>query len=146
MAQAKPMMNPRAKRRLQSLGLDLVAILVVGILIFPVIWLYLVAVLIGLTRFNLSLRWQVLLVWLLPPLIFMAMIFKDSRTHAYTYLLPLLILAGIGIDTLVRWLQHLLREKSLRIVSIIGPAIFLLLAFSYWLLASQASQKPTAKS
>jgi len=43
MALTKPKTRPRARRRLQSLGLDLVAILVVGILIFPVIWLYLTA-------------------------------------------------------------------------------------------------------
>jgi ABC-type glycerol-3-phosphate transport system permease component len=35
------MMTPRTRPRLQSLGLDLLAILVVGVLIFPVLWLYL---------------------------------------------------------------------------------------------------------
>jgi ABC-type glycerol-3-phosphate transport system permease component len=34
-------MRPRTRPRLQSLGLDLLAILVVGVLIFPVLWLYL---------------------------------------------------------------------------------------------------------
>ena len=43
MALTKPMTRPRARPRLLSLGLDLVAILVVGVLIFPVIWLYLTA-------------------------------------------------------------------------------------------------------
>ena len=43
MALTQPMTRPRVRKRLQSLGLDLVAILVVGILIFPVIWLYLTA-------------------------------------------------------------------------------------------------------
>src|SRR5829696_1540055 len=41
MAVTKPMMTPRTRPRLQSLGLDLLAILVVGVLIFPVLWLYL---------------------------------------------------------------------------------------------------------
>lgn len=43
MALTRPMTTSRARPRLQSLGLDLLAILVVGMLIFPVIWLYLTA-------------------------------------------------------------------------------------------------------
>lgn len=43
MALTRPMTTSRARPRLQSLGLDLLAILVVGVLIFPVIWLYLTA-------------------------------------------------------------------------------------------------------
>lgn len=43
MALTKPMMTPRTRPRLQSLGLDLLAVLVVGVLIFPVLWLYLTA-------------------------------------------------------------------------------------------------------
>ena len=96
----------------------------------PVLWLYLVTVLIGLTRFRPSINWQVLLAWLLPPLVFMVMIFKDSRTHAYTYLLPLLILAGIGIETLMHWLQHFFREKALQIAPMMSLAIFLLLGYA----------------
>ena len=109
----------------------------------PAIWLYLVAVLIGLTRLRASVNWQVLLAWLLPPLIFMVLIFKDSRTHAYTYLLPLLILAGIGIDALIHWLQYFLREKSLRIANMLGLAIFLLLAYiSYEIFVDHQPEYP----
>ncbi len=43
MAIAKPTVMHRSRARLQSLGLDLLAILVVGVLIFPIIWLYLTA-------------------------------------------------------------------------------------------------------
>lgn len=60
----------------------------------PFLWFSLVAVAIGFTQVRKSVNWQILLAWLIPPLIFMVLIFKDSRTHAYTYLLPLLIIAG----------------------------------------------------
>jgi ABC-type glycerol-3-phosphate transport system permease component len=43
MAGAIPMMRLRPRPRLRSLGLDLMAILVVGVFIFPVLWLYLTA-------------------------------------------------------------------------------------------------------
>ena len=59
----------------------------------------------------------------------MALVFRDSRTHAYTYLLPLFIVAGIGIDTLIDWLHSLLRGKSNQIAHAIVLAIFLI--FSY---------------
>ena len=95
----------------------------------PVLWICLGAVAIGFTRVNRSMSWQVLLAWLVPPLIFMALVFKDSRTHAYTYLLPLLIVAGIGIDKLVHWLQHTLRGRFIRAVNAMVLAAFLV--FSY---------------
>jgi ABC-type glycerol-3-phosphate transport system permease component len=41
MAVTKPMMTPRSRPRLQSIGLDLLAIIIVGVFIFPVLWLYL---------------------------------------------------------------------------------------------------------
>ncbi|RPJ19141.1 MAG: hypothetical protein EHM33_30765, partial [Chloroflexi bacterium] len=95
----------------------------------PILWICLGLVVIGLTRIRTALGWQVTLTWILPPLIFMAVIFNDSRTHAYTYLLPLLIVAGMGIDTLIGWLQPLLRGKSIQIAHAIVLAIFLM--FSY---------------
>ena len=95
----------------------------------PVLWLCLGWVALGFTRIRNSLAWQVLLAWIFPPLIFMVMIFKDSRTHAYTYLLPLLIVAGIGIDAMIAWLQKLLRGKSFQIAQAAVLSIFLI--FSY---------------
>jgi 4-amino-4-deoxy-L-arabinose transferase-like glycosyltransferase len=95
----------------------------------PVLWIYLGSVVIGLTRIRKSIGWQVILSWFLPPFIFMVLIFKDSRTHAYTFLLPLLIIAGIGIDTLIGWLRTLLRHESARIVHAIVLAVFLMFAY-----------------
>jgi ABC-type glycerol-3-phosphate transport system permease component len=43
MSLTRPAALPRARPRLQSLGLDVLAILVVGIFVFPIIWLYLTA-------------------------------------------------------------------------------------------------------
>jgi hypothetical protein len=95
----------------------------------PVFWVCLGWVILGLTRIGKSISWQVILAWLLPPLIFMVMIFNDSRTHAYTYLLPLLIVAGVGIDTMMGWLQSLLRGKSFQMAQAAVLAMFLM--FSY---------------
>lgn len=95
----------------------------------PVLWIGLGAVILGLTRIRTSLGWQVTLAWLLPPLIFMALIFKESLTHSYTYLLPLLVVAGIGIDAIIGWLHSLLRGKSSQIAQAAVLAIFL--TFSY---------------
>lgn len=95
----------------------------------PILWIYLGSVVMGLTRIRKSIGWQVTLVWLLPPLVFMTMLVKDSRTHAYTYLLPLLIVAGIGIDAFIDWLHPLLRGKSIQIAHAIVLVIFLF--FSY---------------
>jgi hypothetical protein len=95
----------------------------------PIFWIYLGSVVIGFTRISKSIGWQVTLAWLLPPLIFMTMVFKDSRTHAYIYLLPFLIVAGMGIDTIIGWLHPLLRGKSIQIAHAIVLVIFLF--FSY---------------
>jgi 4-amino-4-deoxy-L-arabinose transferase-like glycosyltransferase len=95
----------------------------------PVVWICLGLVVLGLTRIRQSISWQVILAWLLPPLVFMVVIFNDSRTHAYTYMLPLLIIAGIGLDAIIGWLHTILRGKSFQIVQAAVLAIFLI--FSY---------------
>ena len=95
----------------------------------PVLWLGLSWVVLGLTRIRNSLNGHVLLAWLLPPLIFMTLIFKESLTHAYTYLLPLLIVAGMGIDAMIGWISSLFQGKSLRIAQAV--VLFIFLMFSY---------------
>jgi hypothetical protein len=62
-------------------------------------------------------------------MIFMVLVFKDSRTHAYTYLLPLMIVAGIGIDAMINWLHKVLRGKTAQIAQAAVLGIFLI--FSY---------------
>jgi hypothetical protein len=92
----------------------------------PVLWICLGMVIIGLTQIRKSIGWQVTLAWLLPPLIFMVVVFKDSRTHAYTYLLPLLIAAAVGIDRSLHWLSRLLPGKKTRLAHTIVLATFLI--------------------
>lgn len=69
----------------------------------PVVWVYLAAALIGLARVRWLSRWLLTLSWLLPALVFMELLFKDSRTHAYAYLIPLTITAGVGLEETRRW-------------------------------------------
>jgi hypothetical protein len=95
----------------------------------PVVWVCLGLVAVGFTRIRPSISWQVILAWLLPPLVFMVTIFNDSRTHAYTYMLPLLVIAGIGLDAIINWLHSLLQGKSAQIVHAAVLVIFLI--FSY---------------
>ncbi|MGZ9236016.1 MAG: hypothetical protein ACXW4E_10875, partial [Anaerolineales bacterium] len=95
----------------------------------PVLWVCLGLIIVGLTRIRNSIAWHVILAWLLPPLIFMVMVFKDSRTHAYTYMLPLLIVAGIGIDAIIGWLQLRLRGNSIHIAH--AAVLVILLLFAY---------------
>jgi hypothetical protein len=95
----------------------------------PVLWIYLGAVAIGLTRIRKSVNWQVLLAWLFPPSIFMVLVFQDSRTHAYTYLLPLLVVAGIGVDSLIYWFQQLVGERFSQITNALVLALLLLLSY-----------------
>jgi uncharacterized membrane protein len=95
----------------------------------PMLWIGLCLVIVGLLRIRNTLRWQVVLAWLVPPLIFMSLIFKDSRTHAYTYILPMLIVAGVGIETLIGWLARLLGERTSR--AAIAAVLAGFLVFSY---------------
>lgn len=95
----------------------------------PVVWICLALVILGLTRIQQSMSWQVLLAWLLPPLAFMSVIFNDSRTHAYTYILPLMIIAGIGLAAMISWFHTLLQGNSLQVIR--AAVLVLFLIFSH---------------
>jgi hypothetical protein len=73
----------------------------------------------------------------------MVLIFKDSRTHAYTYLLPLLIVAGIGIDVMIGWLHAVLRGRTYQIAQAAVLGIFLIFSFiSYELFIDRSPEYP----
>jgi Dolichyl-phosphate-mannose-protein mannosyltransferase len=105
----------------------------------PVFWVSFAAVILGLTRIRNSIGWQVTAAWFLPPLIFMSVVFKDSRTHAYTYLLPLLIVAAIGIDEVLR----ALRNNAFQIAQWTVLAVFLIFSFiSYSIFVDHRPEYP----
>jgi hypothetical protein len=109
----------------------------------PVLWICLGWLALGLTRIRNSLAWQVILAWFLPPMIFMVWIFNDSRTHAYTYLLPLMIVAGIGVDVMINWIQKFLRGRSFQIAQAAVLAIFLMFSYlSYELFIDHTPEYP----
>jgi uncharacterized membrane protein YqaE (UPF0057 family) len=109
----------------------------------PMLWIGLGLVLLGLTRIRNTPSWQVILAWLLPPLIFMTLIFKDSRTHAYTYLLPLLVIAAVGLDSLIDWLARFLGRSASRVAVTAVLAVFLALSYiSYSLFVDQHPEYP----
>lgn len=109
----------------------------------PVLWLCLIVFLIGLMQIRNTVAWQVLIAWIMPPIIFMVMIFKDSRTHAYTYLLPLLIVAGIGFETILRWSRQWLRGRFAQLVQAISLGVLLLFAYiSYEVMVDHSPEYP----
>jgi 4-amino-4-deoxy-L-arabinose transferase-like glycosyltransferase len=109
----------------------------------PMLWLCLGWAVLGLTRIRASLSWQILLAWILPPMIFMVLIFQDSRTHAYTYLLPLLIVAGIGVDAMLGWLPARLRGKTLQIAQAAVLGVFLIFSYiSYEIFIDRSPEYP----
>jgi hypothetical protein len=95
----------------------------------PIVWMYAVAIALGILRLGRSKRWQILLAWTLPPLVFMEALFETSRTHAYTYLLPLTILAGIGFDLAVSWCSRRLGTWPGRLAQ--GTALFAMLGLAF---------------
>jgi hypothetical protein len=109
----------------------------------PFVWFSLGAAGLALLRFRWTLGWQVLLAWLIPPLLFMEVIFKDSGTHAYTYILPLLLAAGLGLEGVVLWAKHRYGRYASQAARIIVLVILLLNAFaSYSLLVDHGLEYP----
>jgi hypothetical protein len=109
----------------------------------PMLWIGLGLVIVGSTRVRNTLSWQVLLAWLLPPLIFMTLIFKDSRTHAYTYILPMFLLAGLGLDTLIGWLARSVGERAARVTIAGILVVFLVLSYiNYTIFVDQTPEYP----
>jgi len=96
----------------------------------PIAGIYLASICLGLTRIRKSIAWQVVVAWLLPPLYFMEVLFKDSRTHTYTYLLPLLILAGLGFEAIVAWLHRQIPGGMVRIAQGVILGVFAYLSYS----------------
>ncbi|TFH37777.1 MAG: hypothetical protein E4G99_01580 [Anaerolineales bacterium] len=92
-------------------------------------WIYLIAVILAFTRLRRSVGWQVILVWLIPPLVFMELIFKDSRASAYDYILPLILLAGLGFSTLLDWFRHRVQIRAIQTVQ--AGILILVLGFAF---------------
>lgn len=109
----------------------------------PVAWMYLVATALAISRIRKSMGWQVALAWILPPLIFIEAIFSDSRASMYTYLLPLSLIAGIGFDSLLDWIEELSRRQLVRVVHAGMLGLFIALAYvSYSLVVDHTPEYP----
>ena len=100
----------------------------------PFVWFTLAAVILGLTRARWDLRWQVLLTWLIPPLIFIEAILKDSGTHAYSYFIPLLIFAGIGLQWVVSGVKRRFGQVAHRTARMLVLALLLVNTLASYLL------------
>jgi hypothetical protein len=73
----------------------------------------------------------------------MSLVFKDSRTHAYTYILPLFVVAGVGVDAMVNWIRRLSHEGAAQIARAGALVVFLLFAYlSYILFIDHAPEYP----
>jgi 4-amino-4-deoxy-L-arabinose transferase-like glycosyltransferase len=109
----------------------------------PFFWIGLGLVALGLTRVRNNMSWQVILAWLVPPLVFMTLIFRDSRTHAYTYLLPMCIVAALGLETIVGWLKGRWGERAARVTNAALLVLFLALFYiSYSIFVDRQPEYP----
>jgi hypothetical protein len=70
----------------------------------------------------------------------MTVVFRDSRTHAYTYLLPMMVVAGLGVDTLIGWAGRLPRLRGTQAAKIVSIAVFL--SFGYLTYSVQIDHRP----
>jgi hypothetical protein len=75
-------------------------------------------IVLGLLRLRKNSPSLLLIIWLVPPLIFIEILMSDPRTHFYTYLLPLLVLAALGIETIRAWLSRLFKHDLTQIVQL----------------------------
>jgi len=96
----------------------------------PFVWFTLAAAGLGLIGIRWNLGWQVLMAWLIPPLLFMEMLLSDSGTHPYTYFLPLLLIGGIGLAMAVGWVKGWFGIWGFRTARTIVLAVLLLNAYA----------------
>lgn len=96
----------------------------------PFVWFTLAAAGLGLVRIRWSLGWQVLLTWVIPALVFMEVILRDSGTHAYTYFLPLILIAGIGLKTALAGIRHWFGRMAFKTARGLILGLLLLNAYS----------------
>ena len=108
--------------------------------VFP---LYLALAALSLVRVRWNDAYRFLALWFLPAFFFMAWFMKDSRSHIYTFLIPLMILVALGIETVEIALQRLLAEKLRWLPQLVGVTLFILLSFmSYTLFVDHQREYP----
>ena len=109
----------------------------------PIIWAYLLLIFLGLFRLRRDFASGLLMIWLLPPLILNEFVIRDSRTHFYTYLLPLFLFCALGMETIQLSLERLFKGSSLRLVQALSLLLFGFLTFlSYEILVDHNPEYP----
>ena len=96
----------------------------------PIVWVYLIAAALAVFQLQRTRGWVLTLAWLLPPLVFMEFVFHDSRTHVYTYLLPLMIVAGHGLAGALAWARSYAGDVPGRIAQVVVGMVVLGLAWA----------------
>ena len=109
----------------------------------PIIWAYVLLIVLGLFRLRRDFASGLLMIWLLPPLILNEFVIRDSRTHFYTYLLPLFLICALGIENIRLLLERLFKGSSHRLVQTISVLLFGFLTFlSYEILVDHNPEYP----
>ena len=109
----------------------------------PIIWAYVLLIVLGLFRLRRDFASGLLMIWLLPPLIFNEFLIRESRTHFYTYLLPLFLFCALGMESIRLWLERLFKGRSLRLVQALSLLLFGFLTFlSYEILVDHNPEYP----
>lgn len=74
-----------------------------------VIYIYVILVILSFFQVRREAKYLFLILWLLPPVVFMELVMSDARTHFYTYMIPLSVFVGLGVTTfegaMSQWLE-----------------------------------------
>jgi 4-amino-4-deoxy-L-arabinose transferase-like glycosyltransferase len=94
-----------------------------------VVYIYIALVLLSLVRVRRNFAFTLFGIWLLPSFIFIEWVMTDPRTHFYTYLIPSLVFAAIGLDVFGSSIERLLPMAG-RSIAISACIILFLFFFS----------------
>jgi 4-amino-4-deoxy-L-arabinose transferase-like glycosyltransferase len=93
-----------------------------------VVYIYIALALLSLPRFRRNFAFALFGIWLLPPFIWIELVMTDPRTHFYTYLIPFLVFAAIGLDVIGSTIERL-QPKAGRSIALSSSAILFLFLF-----------------
>lgn len=82
----------------------------------------------------------VLLTWFAAPFLFYMFLGGDPRTHIYMYVLPGMILAGLGMDELISFAHH--PRTRIVISGLAGIVILLFSSVTYYMIVDHSIEHP----
>ena len=84
----------------------------------PIVGIYAILLVLGITRLRVNRSSIILVLWAVPPILIMELVMSNAGTHFYTYLLPLFVVAGLGVDTLQNGLKRIFKTHTQQLVEV----------------------------